>query len=168
MAGLAGLTSFLCIAIPETLDQICPKTMCCGLQPANYTLLFLYRFVWLVYIYTYICVFLLNRIRVFKSYSRGSGMERVVSGIPDAKSIKDTFNNPSSLRAYLYLKPDTPGISSDMINSVNAIFLLLWLLYVRGKCIDIHVHVILTVFTVLAVNIIIYYKLCVDISVIKP
>ena len=100
-------------------------------------------------IYTYICVSLLNRIRVFKSYCRGSRMERVFSGIPDAKSIKDTFNKPSSWRVYLYLKPDTPGISSDMINSVNAIFLLLWLLYVRGMCIDIHVHVILTVFTVL-------------------
>ena len=49
-------------------------------------------------------------------------MERVFSGIPDAKSIKETFNKPASRRVYLYLKPDTPGISSDMINSVNAIF----------------------------------------------
>ena len=74
-------------------------------------------------------------------------MERVFSGIPYANSIKDTFNKPSALRVYLYLKPDTPGILPDTINSVNAIFLLLWLLYVRGMCIDIHVHVILTVFT---------------------
>ena len=36
-------------------------------------------------------------------------MERVFSGIPDAKSIKETFNKPSSKRVYLYLKTDTPG-----------------------------------------------------------
>ena len=128
----ASLTSIPCIAIPETLNRIRPKTMCGGLQPANYTLQFFYRFVWLIHIYTYICIFLLNRIRVYKSYSKGSRMERVFSGIPDAKSIKETFNKPSSRRVYLYLKPDTPGISSDMINSVNAIFLLLSLTESNG------------------------------------
>lgn len=57
------------------------------------------------------CIFLLFdfRIRVYKSFSRGSKMERVFSGIPDAKSIKETFNKPSSKRVYLYLKTDTPG-----------------------------------------------------------
>ena len=57
------------------------------------------------------CIFLhfVFRIRVYKSFSRGSKMERVFSGIPDAKSIKETFNKPSSKRVYLYLKTDTPG-----------------------------------------------------------
>lgn len=51
------------------------------------------------------CIFLLFdfRIRVYKSFSRGSKMERVFSGIPDAKSIKETFNKPSSpKRVYLW------------------------------------------------------------------
>lgn len=57
------------------------------------------------------CIFLLFdfRIRVYKSFSRGSKMKRVFSGIPDAKSIKETFNKPSSKWVYLYLKTDTPG-----------------------------------------------------------
>ena len=40
------------------------------------------------------------RIRVYKSFSRGSKMERVFSGIPDAKSIKETFNKPSSKQTH--------------------------------------------------------------------
>lgn len=43
----------------------------------------------------------LFRICVYKSFSRGSKMERVFSGIPAAKSRKET-----SKRVYLYLKTD--------------------------------------------------------------
>ncbi|XP_015753106.1 PREDICTED: uncharacterized protein LOC107332861 [Acropora digitifera] len=62
----------------------------------------------------------LTRIRVYKSYSRESRMERVFSGIPDAKSIKDTFNKPSSLRVYLYLKPDTSALTPPSTSASNA------------------------------------------------
>ncbi|XP_074608181.1 uncharacterized protein LOC141860882 isoform X4 [Acropora palmata] len=62
----------------------------------------------------------LTRIRVYKSYSKGSRMERVFSGIPDAKSIKETFNKPSSRRVYLYLKPDTPALSQPSTSASNA------------------------------------------------
>lgn len=61
----------------------------------------------------------LTRIRIYKSYSRGSRMERVFSGIPDAKSIKETFNKPSSRRVYLYLKPDTPALSQPSTSASN-------------------------------------------------
>ncbi|XP_074610031.1 uncharacterized protein LOC141864195 [Acropora palmata] len=47
-------------------------------------------------------------------------MERVFSGIPDAKSIKETFNKPSSRRVYLYLKPDTPALSQPSTSASNA------------------------------------------------
>lgn len=36
-------------------------------------------------------------------------MQRVFSGIPDAKTIKEYFAKPSSRRVYLYLKSDTQG-----------------------------------------------------------
>ncbi|XP_015775917.1 PREDICTED: uncharacterized protein LOC107354032 [Acropora digitifera] len=62
----------------------------------------------------------LTKIRVYKSFSRGSKMERVFSGIPDAKSIKETFNKPSSKRVYLYLKTDTPASPQHLTCVTNA------------------------------------------------
>ncbi|XP_044180997.1 uncharacterized protein LOC122962152 [Acropora millepora] len=41
------------------------------------------------------------------------GWRVCVSGIPDAKSIKESFKKPSSRRVYLYLKPDTPVVQMD-------------------------------------------------------
>ncbi|XP_044182510.1 uncharacterized protein LOC114952477 isoform X2 [Acropora millepora] len=62
----------------------------------------------------------LTKIRVYKSFSRGSKMERVFSGIPDAKSIKETFKKPSSKRVYLYLKTDTPASPQHLTCVTNA------------------------------------------------
>ena len=55
------LTSIPCIPIPETLSRVCPKTMCCGLEPGNYTLQCFYRLVWLVYIYIYIYIYIYSK-----------------------------------------------------------------------------------------------------------
>ena len=72
------------------------------------------------YIYIYIHISASSSLIGFMYTNRTAeevGWRVCVSGIPDAKSIKETFNKPSLRRVYLYLKLDTPGISSDKINS---------------------------------------------------